>query len=92
MAETEDVPYNAPEFATPEKENEPDEDQVNKGVLLEIQKYLDEQIAKHNSLDVIKPDAENLMTSQQQVVVHQEVVTHLRNVRTTISDKLKELV
>lgn len=91
MAETEDIPYSVSDFATPEEEEQSDEDKPNKSVLVDILEYLDEQIKKHNSLDVIKPDAENTMTTQQQVLVHQAVVGHLRNVRTTINNKVKEL-
>lgn len=91
MAENEDIPYEVSEFATPEPEKQPDEDRPNKPVLIEAVKYLDVQIKKHNSLDVIAPDAEGIMTTQQQVVVHKEVVTHLRNVRQLISNKIMEL-
>lgn len=91
MAENEDVPYNVSDFATPDKEKERDPDQPNKGVLIECMKYLNDQIKKHNSLDVIAPEAEATMSSQQQIVAHKEVVVHLRNIKTMLNDKLKEL-
>lgn len=89
--QTEDVSYNTPDFATPERENKPDPDQPNKSVLLTIFKYLNEQMAKHNSFEVIKPEAEGVMTTQQQVLVHKEVVAHLNNIRVEIINKIKEL-
>jgi len=92
MAETEDVPYNVSEFATPEPEQQADEDQPNKSVLLEVRKYLEESIAEHNSLDVIDLTEAGKMTPTQQVAVHKLVVSHLRSVRTIVNDKIKELV
>lgn len=92
MSQIEDIPYNAPDFATPDVEQKTDDaDQVNKSVLSEIQKYFAEQIEKHNSLDVIEPNSENIMTTQQQIVVHREVVTHLRTAKTLVDNKIKEL-
>lgn len=92
MAGNEDIPYSAPEFATPEKETEPDEDQAYKGVLLEVQEYLDEAIAEHNSLDVIDLNMPGKMNPTQQVAVHKVIVSHLRAVKTEVDKKLKELV
>lgn len=92
MAETEDIPYNVSDFATPEKEVEQDPDQPNKGVLLEVQKYLDEAIVEHNTLDVIDLTEAGKMTPTQQVAVHKLVVNHLRSVKTEIDNKLKELL
>lgn len=92
MAEAEDVPYSTPDFATPDKPTDSDDpDRANKSVLKEMLKYLDDQIAKHNSLDLVEPNAEPVMTTQQQVTVQKQVVSHLRNIRNEISNKLKEL-
>lgn len=92
MAENEDIPYSAPEFATPEAEKKTDDpDQLNKSVLIDTLEYLDEQIKKHNTFDIIEPAAEGVMTTQQQVQMHKQVVLHLRNIRITIRDKVKEL-
>lgn len=88
----EDIPYSSvSDHATSEPEEKEDEDQPNKSVLLEVKNYLDKQIEKHNSFDVIAPEAEHIMTTQQQVEMHKQVVTHLRNVRTIVNDKIKEL-
>ncbi len=92
MAQTEDIPYEVSEFATPEPEKKVDEDQPNKSVLLQVQKYLDEAIAEHNTLDVIDLTEAGKMTPTQQVAVHKLVVNHLRSVKTEIDNKLKELV
>lgn len=92
MAETEDVDYTVGEHATPEPEKKEDEDQPNKSVLLEVQEYLDSKIVEHNTFDVIEPGGEDIMTTQQQVQMHKQVVTHLRHIKTMIDDKVKELV
>lgn len=92
MAETEDVPYNVSPHATPEPEKPVDEDQPNKSVLKDALKYLDEQIKIHNSLDLVEPNAEQIMTTQQQVAVQKQVVSHLISIRGDINNKVKELV
>lgn len=92
MAETEDVPYNVSEFATPEDEKTTDDDQPNKSVLLEVQKYLDEAIAEHSSFDVIDLTEQAKMSPTQQIGMHKNVVHHLRHAKTVIDNKLKELV
>lgn len=91
MGQTEDIPYNVSDHATPEPEEEQDPDQPNKSVLKDILKYLDEQIKIHNSLDLVEPNAEQIMTTQQQVAVQKQVVAHLRDIRSQISNKIKEL-
>lgn len=88
---TEDVPYNVSEFATPEPEKQPDPDQPNKSVLLEVQKYLKEAIAEHNSFDVIDLTEKAKMTPTQQIAVHKLVVNHLKSVKVEIDNKIKEL-
>jgi hypothetical protein len=92
MAETEDIPYNVSEFATPEDEKKTDDDQPNKSVLLEVKKYLKEAIAEHNSFDVIDLTEAAKMTPTQQIAVHKQVAHHLRHVKTVVDNKLKELV
>jgi hypothetical protein len=51
MAENEDIPYNVSDFATPEDEKQPDDDQPNKSILIEVSTYLEEAIAEHNTLE-----------------------------------------
>lgn len=87
----EDVPYNVSDFATPEPEKQPDEDQPNKSVLLEVQKYLKEAIIGHNTLDVIDLTEADKMNPTQQVAVHKLVVNHLRSIKRLVDDKIKEL-
>ncbi len=89
--QNEDIPYVAPDFATAEDDKKPDPDQPNKSVLEEAVKYLDQQIKIHNSLDLVEPNAEQIMTCQQQVAVQKQVVAHLRSVRSDINGKVKEL-
>lgn len=95
MAETEDVPYSVSEFATPEDEKQPDEDQPNKSVLVEMQKYLREAIAEHNTFDVVNlPDnatKEEKVAAFDMMAIHKGLVMHLRTVKTMIDNKIKEL-
>lgn len=92
MAETEDIPYNVSEFATSEDEKQADDDQPNKSVLLEVQKYLEEAIAEHNTVDCIDLTEQAKMNPTQQIAVHKVVVSHLRDVKTIVDNKIKELV
>lgn len=91
MAENEDIPYSAPEFATAEDEREPDEDQPYKGVILEVQQYLKEAISEHKSIDVIDLTEVLKMSPTQQIAVHKFVLNHLRTVKTMVDNKLKEI-
>lgn len=91
MAQTEDIPYNVSEFATPEAETQVDEDQPNKSVLLEVQTYLEEAIVEHNSLDVIDLTESAKLNPGQQIAVAKQVVNHLRSVKTIVDNKIKEL-
>lgn len=92
MALTEDIPYTAPDFVTPDKkEDAQDVDQPNKSVLLDTVEYLDEAIQEHNTLDVIDLQETAKMTPTQQVAVHKLVTQHLRSVKNIISNKVKEL-
>ena len=91
MAENEDIPYSVSDFATPEDEKQPDEDQAYKGVLIEVEKYLSEAIEEHNTLDVIDLTEGGKMTPTQQVAVHKLVVNHLRSIKTIVDNKIKEL-
>lgn len=68
-----------------------DEDQTTETKLIqEIRKYLKEQIKTHNSFDAIEPQAEQIMTTQQQVQMHKSVVIHLRQIQNMINDKVRE--
>lgn len=91
--ENEDIPYNVSDFATPDKKEEQvDDDQAYKGVLLEVQKYLDDAIAEHNSFDVIDLTESAKMNPTQQIAVNKQVVHHLRAVKVEVDNKLKELL
>lgn len=91
MEPTEDVPYTAPDFTTPDKDREDDDDQPNKSVLLDAQQYLKEAIEEHNTLDVIDLMETAKMTPTQQVAVHKFVIQHLRAIKTVIDEKVEEL-
>jgi hypothetical protein len=92
MEPTEDVPYTAQDFATPDREDKIDDvDQPNKSVLLETQRYLKEALAEHNGFDIIDLTEQAKMTTTQQIAVHKLVINHLRNIKSTIDNKVKEL-
>lgn len=93
MAEpTEDIPYEVSDFATPDPEVKADDpDQPNKSVLKEIQKYLREAIAEHDSVDQIDLTEQAKMNPTQQIAVHKLVKNHLQNIKSTIDNKVKEL-
>lgn len=93
MAEpNEDIDYTVSDFATPEKESkQSDEDQPNKSVLLDVQKYLQEAIEEHNSMDVLDLTESMKLTPTQQIAVHKLVINHLRAVKVEIDNKIKEL-
>jgi len=93
MAEpTEDIPYEVDDFATPDKpEEEADPDQQNKSVLKSIQKYLREAIAEQNTLDVIDLTETAKMNPTQQIAVQKVIVKHLRDIKSEIDNKIKEL-
>lgn len=89
---TEDIPYSVSDFATPDPDKKAaDIDQPNKSVLVEIQKYLKEAIGEHNSLDVIDLNIVDKMSPTQQVALHKLLVSHLRNIKQVIDNKVKEL-
>ncbi len=87
-----DPEYLVPDHAMPDSTPKgADPDAPNKSILEDIQKYLIDQIKTHNSFDAILPEAEGIMTVQQQVQMHKQVVVHLRNIKSTVDSKLKEL-
>jgi len=59
-------------------------------LIQEIRGYLKDAIDTHNSFDAIIPEAEGVMTTQQQVQMHKSVVIHLRHIQQTINAKIKE--
>ena len=68
-----------------------EEDQTTETKLIqEIRNYLRDQIKTHNSFDAIVPEAEGVMTTQQQVQMHKSVVIHLRQIQTIINNKVRE--
>lgn len=93
MAEpTEDVDYRISDHAVAEEEKTSDEDQslVNDETIKEIEKYVDEAIAEHDSFDLIDLTEQAKMTPTQQIAVQKLVISHLRNIKEIISNKVKE--
>lgn len=88
---TEDIPYEVSEFATSDDEKTVDPDKQNESVLKDIQKYLEEAIEEHNTLDQIDLTEAARMNPTQQIAVHKLTVSHLRNIKSTIDNKIKEL-
>lgn len=93
MAQTEDIPYEVSDHATPDPETPKgaDPDQANKSILKDIQKYLKEAIAEHDSVDQIDLTEQAKMTPTQQIAVHKLVKNHLQNIKVEIDNKMKEL-
>lgn len=90
--QTEDVDYEVSDFAIAEDDKKTtDPDRNNKSVLLDIQEYLAEAINEHNGLDLIDLTEQARMTPTQQIAVHKLVINHLRNIKTTVDNKVKEL-
>lgn len=93
MVQTEDIDYQVSDHATadPEPSKSADPDQANKSVLLKVQKYLKEAMEEHNGIDLIDLTEQAKMTPTQQIAVHKLTLNHLRNIKTEIDNKLKEL-
>jgi len=68
-----------------------DPDAPNKSILLELQKYCRQAISEHNSFDIIDLTEQAKMTPTQQIAMHKCVVQHLRNIKSQIDNKIKEL-
>lgn len=68
-----------------------EEDQtVETKLIQELRKYIDEAESEHNSFDIIDLTEAAKMTPTQQIAVHKCVVQHLRNIRNTINNKVRE--
>jgi hypothetical protein len=96
-AQTEDTPYipsTVDDFAIEDEDTATDilddEQTAETIVIKEIRKYLKEAEKEHNSFDIIDLTEQAKMTPTQQIAVHKCVVQHLRNIRNTINNKVKE--
>jgi hypothetical protein len=68
-----------------------DEDQtIETRLIKEIRDYIKEAEIEHNSFDIIDLTESAKMTPTQQIAVHKCVVQHLRNIKETINNKVKE--
>lgn len=91
MAQNEDIEYNVSDHAVADEPKQ-DPDQSNKTVILDIQKYLAEAIVEHSTIGVIDLTEQAKMDPRQQIAVHKVVVQHLQNIKSTIDNKVKELL
>lgn len=90
--QNEDIDYTVSDHATPDEDNKgADPDKQNESVLKDIQKYLREAIDEHKAIDQIDLTESAKMNPTQQIAVHKIVVQHLRNIKSTIDNKIKEL-
>lgn len=98
MAETEDIPYNVDEFATPEKEQPKgaDVDQPIKSILKEVSEEIANDIATQNSFSSIElpvnAKPEDKIAAYDQIAIHKGLALHLNKYKVMIDNKLKELV
>ena len=90
-AQNEDVPYNVSDFATSDEETKSDPDRSNESVLIGVNKYLEEAIIEHNTIDVVDLTEAAKMTPTQQIAVHKVIVEHLRNIKVEVSNKIEKL-
>ena len=67
-----------------------DEQTVETRLIQDLRKYLDEAETEHNSFDIIDLTEAAKMTPTQQIAVHKCVVQHLRNIRNTINNRVRE--
>lgn len=97
MAQTEDIPYEVSDFATPEPEKKTDDiDQPNKSVLVELVEELEKDIAANKSFDVINLPAnatpEQKVAAFDDMAIHKGLALHLQKYKLMIEGKIKELV
>lgn len=94
--QNEDVDYQVSEFATPDKTDEQiDDDQPNKSVLLEVHNELEKDIAENNSFSVITIPAnatpEQKIAAFDDMAIHKGLALYLTKYKIMIEDKIKEL-
>lgn len=98
MSQTEDTPYShIDDFAIEDEDitTAVDEDQTAETLLIkEIRKYLKENIAIHNTFDVLNlpqnATPEEKCAVFDEMFNHKGVVHHLRQIELIINDKVKE--
>lgn len=94
--QNEDIDYTtAPDFATPEDESKPDEDQPNKSVLYEVAKEIARDIKIYNSLDGIGLPAnatpQDKIAAFDQMAINKGLALNLQKYKLMIDNKIKEL-
>lgn len=94
---TEDIPYTAPDFATPDEEQPKgaDVDQPNKSVLVEVSKEMAKDISDNRSFDIINLPAnatpEQKIAAFDDMAIHKGLAIHLKKYKIMIDNKIKEL-
>lgn len=79
-------------IADADEEDSLDEEELTAETKLikDIRQYLDEAEKEHNTFDIIDLTEAAKMNPTQQIAVHKLVVQHLRNIRNTINNKVRE--
>ena len=96
MAETEDVPYEVSDFATADEEQEVDEEEqtTDSRLVKALRKYLNEEIIKANTLDVMhlpqNATVADKIAAFNEAAIHKGVVFHLRNLKQEINNIIRE--
>lgn len=96
MSQTEDIPYEAPDFVTPEPEKTTDDvDQPNKSILVEVSKELARDIEIQTSFDSLhlpqNATPEQKIAAFDEMAIHKGLAVHLQKYKLMIDNKLKEL-
>lgn len=94
---TEDIDYQAPDFATPDKEAKtPDEDQAYKGVIKEVLEEVKHDIKQEGSFTSLNTPAnatvEEKVAAYDEIAIHKGVALYLNKYKVMLEDKLKELL
>lgn len=87
------------DFAIPPEDNpdsiddlKDDDPAGDSNITQTLNKYIDDAIAEHNSLDYIDLTEAAKMTPTQQIAVHKLVVKHLRNIQNVVNGKKEEKI
>lgn len=96
MSQTEDIPYEVSDFATPEPEKKVDDvDQPNKSVLIEVLKEIESDIIAQNTFSSISlpqnATPEQKIAVFDEIAIHKGLAVHLEKYKLMIENKVKEL-
>lgn len=96
MAQTEDIPYNVSEHATPDDERQSfDVDRPNKSILVQLSKEIGRDIEIQKSFDSIhlpqNATPEQKIAVFDEMAIHKGLAVHLEKYKLMIDNKIKEL-